>query len=244
LTVLLVLGGTAGCGDGGDADSTRPPAPARVALELDLDRSAAGAPDGGTQTGHRGGGYEAAVEGRILAVHGRVAPAGARVAVRGARADVRVARDGAFTVQLRDLPARAVVTVEASVGARRVREDVEIRRRRSAVPARREPQGVEPDRGPPGAAEPSGGRIDIDIRDFAFAPARVRARRGQQLVWRGQDAADHALRADGGPDDAPRPSSGRLGDGDRYDFTVRREGLYSYHCAIHPWMTGAIVAGP
>lgn len=82
--------------------------------------------------------------------------------------------------------------------------------------------------------------MDIDLRDFAVSPPRIVLRVGQQVVWRGQDEADHALRSESAPRGAPAPRSGRLGRGERYDLTLLRAGTYRYVCAIHPWMRGEL----
>jgi len=239
-TALAVLA-IAGCG--ANAPAPTPGSAAAVRATLELDRPPGGSPDGGTVGGHRGGGYEAAVEGTTLAFAGRVRPADAAIAVAGAPGAVARAAGGRFVVRLRGLGRRTVVRVTARApGHRPWTEAVTVTRTAAAAALRREPQGVEPNRGPPGNAEATGGRVDLDARDFAFSPRRLRVRVGQQLVWRGQDAADHALRSRSGPRGAALPRSGRLGRGDRYDLTILRAGTYRYGCAIHPWMRGEVLA--
>lgn len=242
---LVVLAAVvAGCG-GADPEPTATSAAATEPVRglLALDRAPAGAPDGGTAAGHRGGGYEADIEGGELAFSVRLRPADARLAVGGARSSITIRPGGLRVVRLSAIERGLTVTLAASAPGRRAwREEVRVGVVRTDGPTRREPQGAEPNRGPPGNADAAGGRLDVDIRDFAFSPARLELRTGGQVVWRNQDRAEHALRPVSGPDGAVLPRSGRLRAGDRFDLTTLEPGTYRYVCTIHSWMEGELVA--
>jgi plastocyanin len=187
---------------------------------------------------------DASTEGPALAFHGRLRPASARLVVRGAVASASVDAAGAFVVWLRGL--RPGTTRVALVGTAPGREPwrtlVDVRRGRSGVARRYEVQGTEPDRGSPGAEEPSGGKVDLGIRDFAFFPARVRMRVSQIAVWHNLDHVEHTIvAAAGGP---PGPDAARLRFNDRYEFTALRPGVVRYACTIHPWVRGELVIVP
>src|SRR4051794_12612838 len=235
--LVLVCLAAAGCGGAR-------PSP-RVRGVVALERAPGGAPDGGRPAGHRGGGEaEAATEGSTLAFHGRLRPPVARLVVRGARSSATVGAAGGFLVWLRGLRpgTTRVVLVGTAPGRAPWRTRVTVRRGPSGVSPRHEPEGVEPNRGSPGAEEPSGGKVDLGIRDFAFFPARVRMKVSQIAVWHNLDHVEHTIvAAAGGP---PGPEAARLRFNDRYEFTALRPGVVRYACTIHPWVRGELVIGP
>ncbi len=250
---MAAVSAVAGCG-GGDAardaperagtPASRPAGDAQVRGEVELDRAPAGAPDGGQAAGHRGGGPEGEVRGSSFAFRGRVRPTGAAVAVRpagAARASVDRAARGAFLVRvtrLRPGPNRFLVTATAP-GHAPWREAVTIRRLGTQDPPT-EPQAAEPDRGSPGAAEPSGGKVDIDLTAAGPRPAEVRVRVGQIVVWRNEDLTRHTVTssARGGPDSA------QLNPGDRFEWTARRPGTVRYRSVLDPAVRGTLRVAP
>jgi plastocyanin len=102
-----------------------------------------------------------------------------------------------------------------------------------------EPVVTEPDKGSPGAAEPSGGKVDIAIRDARFTPSTMRLREGQIIVWTNEDREGHTVVARGG--DGPR--SRVIRPGGRFEHTVLDPGRIAYACTIHPRMRGTLVVG-
>jgi plastocyanin len=103
---------------------------------------------------------------------------------------------------------------------------------RPSVPT--EPQGTEPDKGSPGAAEPSGGKVDIAIRGRAFRPAVMRLRAGQIIVWTNEDKVPHTVVGGGARSGAVPPHG-------RYELTPLRPGRLEYRCTIHPEMRARLV---
>jgi plastocyanin len=78
--------------------------------------------------------------------------------------------------------------------------------------------------------------LDAAIEGFAFAPATIEAKVGQEITWTNDDAAPHTVTATSGAD----MDSGNLAQGASFSFTPERAGTIAYFCAIHPSMVGTI----
>jgi plastocyanin len=76
----------------------------------------------------------------------------------------------------------------------------------------------------------------VSIVDFAFQPASIEVAVGSTVTWTNTGAATHTVTADDGAFD-----SGRLGSGATFSQTFATPGTFTYHCEIHPQMTGTIV---
>jgi plastocyanin len=76
----------------------------------------------------------------------------------------------------------------------------------------------------------------IDIRNFTFAPTPANIQAGTQVTWTNHDGAAHTVIADDGSF-----QSGVLNPGQAFSEVVRVPGSHTYHCSIHPFMTGTIV---
>ena len=102
-----------------------------------------------------------------------------------------------------------------------------------------EPMKTEPDKGSPGAAEPSGGKVDIAIRGERFVPATMRVREGQIVVWTNDDNVGHSVvgRGRGGRG----PNSRVILPGGRFEYTSLDPGRVAYACSIHAGMRGILV---
>ena len=98
-----------------------------------------------------------------------------------------------------------------------------------------------------GGGTPAAGASTVTVQDFAFAPTAVTVAAGTTVHWNNFGAAAHHPVADGGAFDigelAPA-QSGIYGMGNGVggsgSFTFSSAGMYSYHCSIHPSMTGTI----
>jgi plastocyanin len=86
-----------------------------------------------------------------------------------------------------------------------------------------------------GAGTPGSGTA-VAIANFAFSPATLKVKAGQQVTWTNKDGVAHTVTADGGAFDHPMPS------GATFSFTFATAGSFAYHCTIHPFMRGTIVA--
>ena len=86
----------------------------------------------------------------------------------------------------------------------------------------------------PSAAAQDGAAVTIV--DFAFQPASLEVPAGTTVTWTNSGAATHTVSADNGAFD-----SGRLASGATFSQTFDTAGTFTYHCEIHPQMTGTIV---
>lgn len=86
-----------------------------------------------------------------------------------------------------------------------------------------------------GAGTPASGTA-VAIDNFAFSPATLQVKMGQQVTWtNNQQGVAHTVTADGGAFDHPMPS------GATFSFAFANAGSFAYHCKIHPSMHGTIV---
>lgn len=76
---------------------------------------------------------------------------------------------------------------------------------------------------------------NITIQNFAFNPASISIKKGDTIVWTNKDQAGHTVTGDNGG-----PSSTTIGANETYDYTFNSAGTFTYHCAIHPSMTGTV----
>jgi plastocyanin len=85
-----------------------------------------------------------------------------------------------------------------------------------------------------GAGTPAGGTA-VAIDNFAFSPAALNVKMGQQVTWTNKQGVEHTVTADGGAFDHPMPSAAT------FSFTFATAGTVAYHCTIHPFMKGTVV---
>lgn len=76
----------------------------------------------------------------------------------------------------------------------------------------------------------------IVISDFMFTPAELTIAAGAKVTWVNQDEAPHTI-----IDDSKTIRSDALDTGDKFQFVFTRPGTYTYHCSLHPQMTGQII---
>jgi plastocyanin len=85
-----------------------------------------------------------------------------------------------------------------------------------------------------GAGTPASGTA-VAIDNFAFSPATLNVKMGQQVTWTNKQDVAHTVTADGGTFDHSMPSDAT------FSFTFPKAGTFAYHCTIHPFMKGTIV---
>jgi hypothetical protein len=73
------------------------------------------------------------------------------------------------------------------------------------------------------------------IQLTAFAPSQIDVLPGETVTWTNMSERTHTVTADDGSFD-----SGFLSGGDSFKRRFTAPGAYSYHCAIHPFMTGEV----
>lgn len=81
--------------------------------------------------------------------------------------------------------------------------------------------------------------MPVNIFDFKFSPQSVTIRVGDTVTWTNMGSATHTTTSDSG--DPASWNSGDLAPGKSFSFTFTKAGTYTYHCAIHPFMTGTII---
>ena len=79
------------------------------------------------------------------------------------------------------------------------------------------------------------GRADVAIVDNAFQPRSILVGAGDTVVWTNAGAGPHTVTADDGFVD-----SGPLAPRASFSLPFPDQGLFTYHCAIHPQMIGAV----
>ena len=76
----------------------------------------------------------------------------------------------------------------------------------------------------------------VSIQNFSFSPVTLSVKTGATVVWTNNDSATHTVTSDaGGILNSPSLSSSQS-----FSYTFSTPGTFSYHCAIHPMMQGAI----
>ncbi|MGB8219014.1 MAG: cupredoxin domain-containing protein [Methanoregula sp.] len=86
---------------------------------------------------------------------------------------------------------------------------------------------------------PTGGGTTITMKNFAFNPSTLTVKTGTVVTWVNQDATTHTVTSDTGS--LVPFSSDPIPPGASYNVTFTTPGTYTYHCSIHPSMTGTIV---
>jgi plastocyanin len=89
---------------------------------------------------------------------------------------------------------------------------------------------------PAAAASHSGSTITIS--DFKFAPRTLTVRHGSPIRITNSGGMAHTLTADKGHSF----DTGTVAPGGSATIRVAQAGRFSYHCSIHPFMKGQIVA--
>ncbi|HET8792350.1 MAG TPA: plastocyanin/azurin family copper-binding protein [Nitrososphaeraceae archaeon] len=83
------------------------------------------------------------------------------------------------------------------------------------------------------------GSSDQNNEEGGFTPSEisVSTSEGNNIVlWTNDDTIEHTVTADDGSFD-----SGPISPGDNFDNTFDTLGDFSYHCSIHPFMTGVVI---
>lgn len=95
---------------------------------------------------------------------------------------------------------------------------------------------------PPPPPPPPGART-ITIADFSFSPNAVTIRSSDIVVWTNTGGTTHTVTSDSSLFDSGNvsPPNAQAGTpGASFQFTFPVPGTYTYHCKIHPQMTGSV----
>ena len=76
----------------------------------------------------------------------------------------------------------------------------------------------------------------VSIKNMAYTPGSLSVKAGATVTWTNSDTTIHTVTADDGSF-----NSGNIAVGATYSKVFSSAGAFSYHCALHPEMTGKIV---
>ena len=76
----------------------------------------------------------------------------------------------------------------------------------------------------------------VSIKNMAFSPGSLSVKAGATVTWTNSDTTIHTVTADDGSF-----NSGNIAVGATYSKVFSSAGAFSYHCALHPEMTGKVV---
>jgi plastocyanin len=76
----------------------------------------------------------------------------------------------------------------------------------------------------------------VSIKNMAFSPPALNVAANTTVTWVNNDAITHTVTADDGSFD-----SGNIAPGSSFTHTFTGVGTWSYHCSIHPMMTGSVM---
>jgi len=79
----------------------------------------------------------------------------------------------------------------------------------------------------------------VTVADFSFAPQSVTITRNQYVTWKNTGPSTHTA-----TDDASAWNTGGIASGAVSLAYFSTPGVFTYHCAIHPAMTGTITVNP
>jgi plastocyanin len=85
--------------------------------------------------------------------------------------------------------------------------------------------------------------LHVSIVDFAFSPAAITVTAGTTVTWTNTGSAIHSVTSDTGAfDSSPScPGGPCISPGSSYSHLFSQAGRFSYHCRVHPFMTGTVV---
>ena len=78
--------------------------------------------------------------------------------------------------------------------------------------------------------------VEIDMKNFQFAPKDATVKVGQTVKWVNQDSAPH----DATDEKTGQFKSDQFAKGESYEFTPKKAGKIAYVCTLHPGMEGTL----
>ena len=84
--------------------------------------------------------------------------------------------------------------------------------------------------------EVKSGAVAVNIAGFAFSPDVIKITKGTTVTWTNNDEMPHSIVSGG----STELSSTTLNKGESYQHTFSNVETISYHCGVHPFMSGTI----
>lgn len=81
----------------------------------------------------------------------------------------------------------------------------------------------------------------IYIKDYKYIPKVLKIKKGTMVTFINDDIAKHTVTVDGYDKGKAGPSSDYYGKGNKYEYTFKVVGEFSYHCEPHPYMKAKII---
>lgn len=76
----------------------------------------------------------------------------------------------------------------------------------------------------------------VIIQGMVFSPPLLTVKVGESVTWTNQDSVGHSATANDNSFD-----TGILSNGQSNTVTFSKAGTFTYHCKVHPSMTGTII---
>jgi plastocyanin len=86
------------------------------------------------------------------------------------------------------------------------------------------------------STRPAAAAVRID--NFSYQPKTLTIAVGTTVTWTNADDIPHTVTS---RDDPPAFDSGAIDTDEKFSFTFKTAGTYSYYCKVHPHMRGQIV---
>jgi plastocyanin len=91
---------------------------------------------------------------------------------------------------------------------------------------------------PPSSAATQSGTVQVAYRNISIAPDTLKVKVGTTVRWTNYDSIEHNVTSQGGPQTF---ASKNFGEGQSYQVTLTKPGVFHYICTIHPaTMNGTI----
>jgi plastocyanin len=96
---------------------------------------------------------------------------------------------------------------------------------------------TQPTTNPPAPSGEAVRSAKVEMVDFSFKPTTVTIQAGGKVIWQNEGQVAHTATANDGSFDTGTVQPGKLASEAE---TFKTPGTISYHCTIHPQMTGTI----
>jgi plastocyanin len=78
--------------------------------------------------------------------------------------------------------------------------------------------------------------VQATIDNFSFGPKELTVKAGTTVQWTNKDDIPHTVTSDNGVFSSPVMDTNQV-----FQYTFAKPGKFSYHCKLHPSMTGVVM---